>query len=197
MTNLFLVLISSISFLLPIKSSNRNDISSIRLTKIGNFGEWRKERPGVPAHHHAGIDIMRPTKNYENEPIFPIANGKVISIRTDGPYAQIIIEHNINSINFWTLYEHIAGIRVNINDVVSPQKPIARFMNRNELDKYGWQFDHFHLEVMKVKPQQIMPSLKHPERFNNAYSLICFTVTELNKYYFDPLEFLKENVFTK
>jgi murein DD-endopeptidase MepM/ murein hydrolase activator NlpD len=194
MTNLFLVFISSIYLLLPINSSNRNDISSIQLTKIGNFGEWRKERPGVPAHHHTGIDIMRPTKNYENEPIFPIANGKVISVRTDGPYAQIIIEHWLNGITVWTLYEHIAGVRVSVNDNVTPQKPIARFMNRNELDKYGWQFDHFHLEVMKVKPQQIKPTLKHPERFFNAYSLVCFTSNDLNRYYFDPLDFLKEHV---
>lgn len=193
MINLFFTLITSFHLLLPVNSSCRSDISSIQLTKIGNFGEWRKERPKVSAHFHTGIDIMRPTQNYQNEPIFPIAEGKVISKRTDGPYAQLIIEHRVNNLIFWTLYEHVAGICVNLNDKVSPQRPIAHFMNREELNKYGWQFDHFHLEVLKIKPQQIKPTSKHPERHFNSFSLVCYTADDLNKYYFEPLEFIKEH----
>ena len=138
----------------PINTPNRKSIEFIELTNIGQFGLLRKERPGIPAHYHTGIDIKRPKNNYQDEPIFPISEGMVISKRQDGPYAQLILEHG-NELKFWTVYEHIAGIKVNLFDKVNAKTPIARFMNKNELNKYGWQFDHFHFEVLKVKPIQL------------------------------------------
>jgi hypothetical protein len=191
MIPLSIAILLTINILLPINCGNRNDISEIQLTHIGQFGVMRKAREGVPAHFHTGIDIKRPGGNYNNEPIFPIAEGKIISKRTDGPYAQIIIEHDLKGLQFWSLYEHIAGIMGNVGDFVDPQKPIASFMSRDELDRYGWQFDHFHLEVIRIKPLPINPDPKNPERFFNSYSLICYTPDDLEKYYFDPIEFLK------
>ena len=38
----------------------------------------------------------------------------------------------------------------NLNETVNPDKPIARFMNKQELNTHGWQFDHFHLEILKI-----------------------------------------------
>lgn len=179
---------------LPFNSKDRSDVSQIQLTAIGKFGLIRKERKTVPSHLHTGIDIKRPGKNYNNEPIYPIAKGKVISKRTDGAYAQLIIENELNGKKFWSLYEHVAGIVVKVNDQVDPAKPIARFMNKEELNKYGWQFDHFHLEILKVKPMVLKPEKLHPERFYSSYSLICFRPEDLQKYYFDPIEFLRANL---
>lgn len=195
MISLSIAILLTIKILLPINCGIRNDISEIQLTHIGQFGVMRKAREGVPAHFHTGIDIKRPSDNYNNEPIFPIAEGKIISRRTDGPYSQIIIEHNLEGLHFWSLYEHISGISVKVGDFVTPKKPVARFMNREELDKYGWQFDHFHLEVIKVKPMPIKPEPKNPERYYNSYSLICYTPNDLEKYYFDPLEFLEKHMY--
>ena len=180
--------------LLPINIKNRKDICEIQLTTIGAFGLVRKERKTVPSHLHTGIDIKRPTTNYDNEPIFPLASGKVISKRTDGPYAQLIIEHELNSRKFWTIYEHIAGIKVKLNDIVDPEQPIARFMNKAELNKYGWQFDHFHLEILKVKPLKLIPEKSLPDRFYNSYSLICFKKEDLDKYFYNPLDFIRQNL---
>ena len=180
--------------LLPINIKNRKDISEIHLTAIGTFGLVRKERKTVPSHLHTGIDIKRPTANYDNEPIFPLAEGKIISKRTDGAYAQLIIEHELNKRKFWTLYEHVSGIKVNVNDMVDPEKAIARFMNKTELNHYGWQFDHFHLEILKVKPMKLIPDRSHPDRFYNSYSLICFKKEDLDKYYYDPLDFISQNL---
>lgn len=190
------LLVLSIKFqvFLPIELKNRNDISQIKITNIGDFGLVRKPRLNVPEHFHTGIDIKRPSKNYSNEPIYPIAKGKVISIRNDGPYANIIIEHEVKNLTFWSLYEHIAGINVKLNDIVNPNKPIARFMNREELNKNGWQFDHFHLEILKIKPTPLKPTSKLPNRFFNSYSLICYNINDLNKYYFNPLEFFEKNL---
>lgn len=176
---------------IPIKSENRKDIANVQITQIGQFGLMRKARPNIPAHYHTGIDIKRPGKNYIDEPIYAIAEGKVISKRTDGAYANLIIEHNLNGLRFWSIYEHISGIKVNVNDHITPHKPIARFMNTEELNKYGWQFDHFHLEILKIKPITLKPDKRHPERFFNSYTLICYTPYELNKKYYNPIIFLK------
>jgi murein DD-endopeptidase MepM/ murein hydrolase activator NlpD len=181
---------SRTGYYLPINTTDRLSIHSISLTSIGGFGVLRKERPGVPSHFHTGIDIKRPTGNYQDEPIFPIFDGIVISIRKDGPYAQIIIEHG-SSHKFWTVYEHVAGINVRLSEQVTPDLPIARFMNKNELNKYGWQFDHFHFEILKVKPLILKTDDSNPERRYSSYSLTCSSMEELNKYFYNPIEFLK------
>jgi len=180
--------------LLPVRAENRHDFSIVQLTEIGKYGVVRKARDKIPEHYHTGIDIKRPGNNYIDEPVYPIARGVVISKRSDGPYANIIIEHEINGFRFWTLHEHISGIAVNVNDIADPHSPIARFMNKEELNRYGWQFDHFHFEVLKVRPLAQKPDKKNEGRFFNSYSLMCFTPDDLNRYYFDPVEFLKGNL---
>jgi hypothetical protein len=187
---LFCVSAGKPSFYLPIKTADRQSVNAISLTGIGEFGLVRKERPGIPSHFHTGIDIKRPTKNFEDEPIYSIHDGVVISVRNDGPYAQVIIEHG-SSKKFWTVYEHVAGIKVHLNEQVTPHSAIARFMNRNELNKYGWQFDHFHFEILKIKPTRIKPGNVNPERHYSSYSLTCFTKEDLSKYFHNPIEFLK------
>lgn len=196
-TYIFTIISLQIQFFLPIQSSNRQDITKLQLTTIGQYGLIRKARVNIPEHYHTGIDIKRPARNYLNEPIFPVAVGKVISLRNEGPYAQIIIEHNDQGKKFWSLYEHVGGIFVKINETVLPSKPIARFMNKNELDKYGWQFDHFHLEILKVAPIPLKPDNKFPDRYYGSHTLTCYTKLELNKYFYDPGEFLKSNIHKK
>ncbi|NTV83141.1 MAG: M23 family metallopeptidase [Bacteroidales bacterium] len=174
--------------LLPVKISA---LAEIKLTPIGAFGKIRQARPGIPEHLHTGIDIKRPTSNYDNELVFPLASGRVISLRDDGPFAQIIIEHQLDYHNrFWSVYEHIAGISVTIGEQVIAGKPLARFMNRKELEKYGWQFDHFHLEILKVKPRIIQPSFELPYYLYQTYNLECYSLEDLAYYYYDPIEFL-------
>lgn len=179
---------------LPVNTNNRTDVNSMQLTDIGAFALLRSARPEIPAHFHTGIDIKRPSDNYNNEPIFPIADGKVISKREDGPFAQLIIEHSVDNKKFWSVYEHIAGIIPALNDSVFTDFPIARFMNRNELNNYGWQFDHLHFEILKVKPVLIQVNPKNPQRLYNSYSLICYTRQQLSKYFYNPVEFLRQKI---
>ena len=181
-------------FFLPIQVTDRHEVGYIELTAIGQFGLLRKARPGIPAHLHTGIDFKRPTNNYDDEPIFPIAQGTVISKRDDGPYAQLIIEHEGDE-PFWTVYEHIAGIEVALFEPVTPDQPIARFMNLQELDRYGWQFDHFHFEVLKAPPIQLkVDGVQNPERLFASHTLTCYTEADLAEKFYDPMVFLKERL---
>lgn len=188
---LYILILFSDGFLIPTGGKNRKSTEEIRLTEIGQFGLMRKARPNVPAHYHTGIDIMRPLENYEDEPVFPIASGVIISLRSDGPYAQIIIAHKMKDSQFWTVYEHISGIKVMPGEYVNPEKPIARFMNKKELDKYGWKFNHIHFEVLKLPPVKLSSDQKHPYRKYSSYTLICYRKEDLEKYYYNPNDFLK------
>jgi hypothetical protein len=191
---IFLFFTTESSFYWPIQRGDRKSEDALPLTAIGEFGLLRKARPGIPAHYHTGVDIKRPTKNYHDEPIFPVTKGMVISKRTDGPYAQLIVEHESNERKFWTVYEHIAGIRVNVGEPVTPTNPMARFMNKEELDRYGWQFDHFHFEVMQSPPVKLKRDEANPQRHFASYSLVCFTKEELKKRFHNPIEFVQHKI---
>ncbi|WP_421871745.1 M23 family metallopeptidase [Marinoscillum sp.] len=177
--------------LIPVDQYDRHNSSLIQLTEIGDFGIQRVARPGIPAHLHTGIDIARPSNNYMHEPIFPIAKGRVISKRTDGPYAQLILEHQLPSDTFWTLYEHIAEILVSPGQEVNTSTELARFFNRQELDTHGWQFDHFHFEILRTAPLPIQPTEDTPDRYFLSRTLQCYTEAQLLTHFYDPVSFLK------
>ncbi|MEO9868884.1 M23 family metallopeptidase [Ekhidna sp.] len=178
---------------IPVETSNRKSVAKIELTDIGIFGITRKARPEFTKHLHTGIDIKRPKKDYLNPPfIFPIAPGKVISKRDEGPYSQLIIEHQIDDIVFWTIYEHVASIFVNLNEIVHPHKPMARFYSKEELDAYGWQFDHFHFEILKVRPIKIESNPETLQRRFGSYTMICYDQETLEKYFYNPIKFLEK-----
>lgn len=181
-------------FRLPIETYDPEDVSSVQLTTIGQFGLERIAREKIPAHLHTGIDIKRPKNNYLNAKIYPISQGIVISKRIDGPYAQLIIEHDQDGEIFWTVYEHISEIEVALHQKVNVHMPLARFFNREELNQYGWQFDHFHFEILKQPAQPIRPASKNPERRFNSYTLSCFDQESLSSYFHNPLVFLKEKL---
>ena len=176
---------------LPIDVIDRNSMEGLILTKIGEFGLLRKSRPAVPVHYHTGIDIKRIGAGYDNSAIYPIADGIIISSRDDGPYAQLIIEHDHDTFLYWSVYEHIAGIKLDVDQRVTKQDQIARFMNRKELDLHGWQFNHFHLEILRIMPKMIPITSSLPQRRFKSYTLKCYSQDQLKEYFFDPIEFLK------
>lgn len=177
------------SWQLPIRCENRHSFRQMKLTKIGHFGMMRAPRPEVPAHFHTAIDICRPDSSYEHSPILPVKSGKVISMRNDGPYAQVIISHGDT---LWSVYEHLSGIKVTAGDSVTAETVIGRFMNRRELNSYGWHFNHLHLEIMKKPPLSRDTLPGQPNLQFRTYGLVCFTTNELNEHYFDPLLFFRE-----
>ncbi len=181
------------SWFLPVRTNHRQSWETIRLTDIGAFGEMRKARPSVPAHLHTGVDIMRPAPEKDNELVFPAAIGRVISVRNDGPFAQIIVAHVLtNGQKIWTAYEHVSGIIVNVGSTVNPSIPMARFMNRDELNRHGWQFNHIHFEILNRPPKPAKPGSRQPEHFYSTFNLDCFTSEDLDQTYYHPGKFLRQ-----
>ena len=180
--------------LLPIQTVDRKDINGIQLTDIGAFGVERVARPTAPKHLHTGVDIDRPVHDYQlNQYIFPVATGTVISKRTDGPFAQLIIEHDIEGLLFWTVYEHIAGIEEDLFSKGESSKIHCAFstMERN-LDKIGWQFDHFHFEILKKRPIELKTIPENRERLFNSYTHMCKDQSTLDQHFYNPISFLEK-----
>jgi len=173
----------------PIAVTDRHSTAELRLTRIGAYGAERIARPSVPGHLHTGVDLRRPSENYDDEPVFPAAAGVVVSVRRDGPYAQVIVVHP-GTDTVWTVYEHIAGISCHLGEPVDPARPIARFFNREELRAFGAHFDHLHFEVLKARPVPLKPTPELPERCFTTYALSCYDRPQLEQRTCDPLAFL-------
>jgi len=178
-------------WLLPVKTADRACWRTIRLSPIGAFGLRRKARPAIPAHLHAGIDIARPSGNYIDEPVFAAGCGRVVSVRRDGPYSQVIVAHETGGAPVWTAYEHLQGISVALGEEVTPDRPIGRFMTRRELTRWGWHFDHVHFEVLKIHPLPFPANRRLPDYRCHTYNLQCASEQDLARAYFDPEAFLK------
>jgi hypothetical protein len=173
------------------------DPYKIKLTEIGGFGLLRKARPGIPGHYHTGIDIMRPDNEYNKQPVFPARDGVVVSIFDKGPYSQIIIKHTDMNRSYWTVYEHL-HVRVNkFNIPVTPFDTIGYFFSKEELNRYGWQFNHFHFEILKLEPPKIKPSEINYLRYYKTFGIVCFSREELITRQENPLEFLYGKVIRR
>jgi hypothetical protein len=85
-----------------------------------------------------------------------------VSIIDDGPYSQVVMKHVYENSIYWTVYEHIRVKVKEIGKKLTVHDTIGFFFNRSELDKYGWQFDHFHFEIIRVEPVVFIPNKKIP-----------------------------------
>ncbi|NLG17375.1 MAG: M23 family metallopeptidase [Fibrobacter sp.] len=181
----------------PANYTDAEKPEEISVTPIGGFGLLRKARPGVPAHYHTGIDIKRPGTNYFNEPVFPSYEGIVISVIDDGPFSQVVLKHEYKKKNYWTVYEHIKVKVKEIGKKLTPHDTLGYFFNRSELNRYGWQFDHFHFEVIKKEPVAFIPNNKYPLRRCRTYAITCYTKEQLDERLENPLQFLKGKLYKK
>ena len=67
-------------------------------------------------------------------------------------------------------------------------------MNIGELDRYGWQFDHFHFEILKEQPIKLSVEKSKPNRLFASYTLVSYTQEDLHKYFYAPIDFLNINL---
>lgn len=174
----------------PLHSPYFHPERKLSLTAIGEFGLWRKDRPGIPGHFHSGLDLARPVPDQQEVLIHPVASGTLISIRQKGPWSQVIIEHGKGRSVWWSVYEHFIPDNAKPGDTVHPDRPIGRLMRIPELNQYGWQFNHLHLELMKSAPKPLKPTTHEPGRRYITHGLSCFTMEQLRSAYWNPADWL-------
>jgi hypothetical protein len=182
---------------IPANYSGITDPYKVKLTQIGDFGLLRKARPSVPAHYHTGIDIVRPDSQYDKQPVFPSRDGVVVSIYDDGPFSQIVIKHTDNNKNFWTVYEHLHVKIKKINIPVTPFDTIGYFFSKDELNRYGWQFNHFHFEILKLEPPKLKSADINSIRHYKTFGILCFSREELYMRQENPVEFLSGRIIKR
>jgi len=171
---------------LPIKTGDRTDWSTVVLEHDAHFKAPRAPFDSVKLHFHTGIDLQNGNTIQPGEPVYPIAAGKVIAIEDPPPQRRITIEHRYtNRKKVWSVYIHIIEERVNVGDSVDTGTAIARLMNPAELETYGWDYNHVHLEIMKKLPP-------HVSEFYQRKTFSCYNEKEVDKYFYDPHEFLRK-----
>jgi len=181
-------------WLVPVNYPHRDRVNEVKLSAIGAFGLPRKARATVPAHLHTGVDILRPTGNYDQEPIHPAHAGRIISILDDGPYSYVVLEHQTAQGICWTLYEHFHVLVHTLGQQVNTNDTLGYYFNKRELNVHGWQFDHVHFEVMKVAPPVMKPTARAPLRAYGSYTITTYTKQDLDRRLENPLHFLQQHV---
>ena len=132
-------------------------------------------------HLHTGVDLVN---RGPGEEVFPAATGKVVSIYAKEPNRGVMIEHQLlTGETVWTVYVHVTKIMINLGEVVSCDSIIAHLMNADQLNKYGWEYNHLHFEVLKK------PRIARDGKYL-SYSTKCRTTKEVKRHFYDPIEFL-------
>jgi murein DD-endopeptidase MepM/ murein hydrolase activator NlpD len=175
---------------LPLNTVDRQDWSTISLESDAYFKNLRAPFGSVKLHYHTGIDLQNGTAVSPGESVYAIATGKVIAIEDSPPQRRITIEHLLpNGDKVWSVYIHIIDEQVNVDDIVDSETVIARLMNTSELEMFGHEYNHVHLELMKKMPPYFAD-------LNQRKTFTCYSQAEVDEYFYNPEEFLN-NQFKK
>jgi murein DD-endopeptidase MepM/ murein hydrolase activator NlpD len=172
---------------LPLNTINRQDWSTVFLERDAYFKNLRAPFGTVKLHYHTGIDLQNGTAVSPGEPVYAIAAGKVIAIEDPPPQRRITIEHLLpNGDKVWSVYIHIIDEKVKVGEIVDSETVIARLMNAAELERYGKEYDHVHLEIMKKMPSHFI-------NFDQRKTFNCYSEQQVDDYFYNPEEFLKRH----
>jgi murein DD-endopeptidase MepM/ murein hydrolase activator NlpD len=168
------------SWKVPFETSDRYKLNTIKV--ISKFGDPRLTF--LKNHIHPAIDI-RPSKSEEFISVYPAANGVVCSIHLGHPYKTVVIKHLLQDKSIiYSSYKHLQEIYVKTGMQVDQKTKLGRLYTHAEAQKLKGNYDHLHFEVRKSF-----------EDFGCA-SWLTMTKDELNKYFYNPLDFLKKNLGT-
>jgi murein DD-endopeptidase MepM/ murein hydrolase activator NlpD len=166
------------SWKIPFEAPDRYKLSSI--TVISIFGAPRTSY--LNGHIHSGADII-PAKTDNYIYVYPMADGVVCSIHLGHPHKTIVIKHKLSDGTIiYTSYKHLQEIYVENGTQVNQDTKLARLYTKTEAENQGGSYDHLHLEIRKSF-----------EDYGCA-SWLTMTKLELNKYFHDPLDFMKKNL---
>ena len=171
----------SIIWRIPLGTKNRGDFSSIKWEKDAKFMS-----PRIGGHLHTGIDLMKYNRNSEAK-VYAASNGRVVSIYATEPNRSLMVMHKLETGEIiYSVYVHITDIQVSIGEIVDCNTIVGRLMNAEQLNKYGWEFNHIHFEILKSKPR-----IEDPGKYL-SYSVLCKTPKEVDAHFYNPVTFFQK-----
>jgi murein DD-endopeptidase MepM/ murein hydrolase activator NlpD len=169
------------SWKVPFETVNRYKLNTIKL--ISKFGDPRLTF--LKNHIHPAIDII-PAKSDKFITVYPAANGVVCSVHLGHPYKTVVIKHLLHDKSIiYTSYKHLQEIYVENGIQVDQNTKLGRLYTHAEAQKLKGNYDHLHFEVRKSFDDY------------GCASWLTMTKEELNKYFYNPLDFLKNNLGAK
>jgi len=169
------------SWKVPFATTDRYKLNTIKL--ISKFGDPRLTF--LKNHIHPAIDII-PAKSEKYIMVYPAANGVVCSVHLGHPYKTLVIKHLLHYKSIiYTSYKHLQEIYVKNGMQVNQDTKLGRLYTHAEAQSLKGNYDHLHFEVRKSFDDY------------GCASWLTMTKEELNKYFYNPLDFLKNNLGTK
>jgi len=166
-------------WMLPFATRDRQDLSTVHVISV--FGAYRSSY--VRGHKHSGIDMVPKSRGDDPVWVYPIGEGIVCSIHLDHPHITIVVKHKtILGEVIYSSYKHLFAPLVKPGDAVSVNTRLGRIYTPFEGRRLGGRFDHLHLEIRKTFDDL------------GAASWTTMTEDELNKRFYDPLDFLKNQL---
>jgi len=162
----------------PFITGNRQKFNTIKVISV--FGDARQTY--LKGHIHTGADII-PAKGTGCIYVYPMANGVVCSIHLGHPHKTVVVKHMLPDSTFiFTSYKHLQEVYVKTGMQVNADTKIARLYTRAEAKKLGGNYDHLHLEIRKSFYDY------------GCASWLTMTKEELNKYFYNPVDFMRKNL---
>jgi murein DD-endopeptidase MepM/ murein hydrolase activator NlpD len=166
------------SWVIPFTATNRSDPKGVRVISV--FGAPRQSY--LKGHIHTAIDCI-PAKKPDTVYVYPMARGVVCSVHLDHPHQTIVVRHQMkDGSTVFTSYKHLQAVYVRTGMQVDQQTKLARLYTRKEALKFGGDYDHLHLEIRKSFDDY------------GCGSWLTMTQAELNKYFYEPVAFMKQHV---
>ena len=166
------------SWKVPFETSDRYKLNTVKIVSV--FGAPRESY--LRGHKHTAVDVI-PAKYNNYIYVYPMANGVICSIHLDHPHKTIVVKHKLDDGSvIYTSYKHLQEIYVKNGMHVDQNTKLARLYTKGEAKKQGGSYDHLHLEIRKSFYDY------------GCASWLTMTNDDLNRYFYDPVDFMKKNL---
>ena len=154
----------------PFDSDDRRSMRSIRIRAHDGYGAYRR------GHLHSGLDLVGKPK----ERVYAIGAGRVVGFVGEFPNRGVFVRHRLKDGGvFYSAYFHVTDSRVKPGDIVDETTCVGRLFDAEEQRRSRFPVRHTHLEIRKRVDD------------DGEKSHTSKTMEELDRYFHDPMRFLK------